>query len=188
MPVIQIAHPAWVESLVDWNHCYTTDEEKMSFVIDMARENVRRRTGGPFGAGIFEATSNRLISVGVNMVERLNNSALHAEMVAFMMAQARLKSFTLGADGLPRHELVTSCEPCAMCLGAALWSGVTRIVRGARRADAERLKFDEGPVFEESYQYLQDRGIEITRGVHRDQANQVFELYAQTGGLIYSGA
>ena len=68
-----------------------------------------------------------------------------------MMAQQRVASFTLSAPGLPAHELHTSCEPCAMCLGATLWSGVKRVVYAAGRADASRLDFEEGPVFPESY-------------------------------------
>jgi tRNA(Arg) A34 adenosine deaminase TadA len=66
-------------------------------------------------------------------------------MVAFMVAQQRIGSFTLAGPGMPAHELVTSCEPCAMCLGATLWSGVRRVVYGAAREDASRLAFEEGP-------------------------------------------
>jgi tRNA(Arg) A34 adenosine deaminase TadA len=83
--------------------------------------------------------------------------------------------------------MVTSCEPCAMCLGATLWSGVKRLVYGATREDASRLAFDEGPVFPESYRYLEARGLEIVRGVLRDEARGVLELYRATGGAVYNG-
>src|SRR5213075_1983235 len=106
-------------------------------------------------AAVFEAQSGRLVSVGMNSVVRLNNCTLHGEMVAFMMAQQRLKSFTLSAPGMPVHELFTSCEPCAMCLGATLWSGVKRVAYGATRDDATKLNFEEGPVFPASYKYLE---------------------------------
>ncbi|HVG38584.1 MAG TPA: nucleoside deaminase, partial [Pyrinomonadaceae bacterium] len=92
----------------------------MGLAIALARENVERGTGGPFGAAVFEAAGGKLIAVGVNLVVPLNNSTLHGEMVAFMMAQHRLASWTLGGEEMPRHELFTSCEPCAMCLGATL--------------------------------------------------------------------
>jgi tRNA(Arg) A34 adenosine deaminase TadA len=85
------------------------------------------------------------------------------------------------------HELVTSCEPCAMCLGATLWSGVKRVVYGAGRQDASRLNFEEGPVFPESYKYLEDRGLEIVRGVLREEAAAVLELYRERKGKIYNG-
>jgi tRNA(Arg) A34 adenosine deaminase TadA len=187
IPPIVIAYPDWVEPLVEWERCYPTDEERMRLAIRLSRENVDRGTGGPFGAAIFERESGALVAVGVNSVVRLNNCTLHGEMVAFMMAQRRLGCFTLRADGGPEYELVTSCEPCAMCLGATLWSGVRRVVCGAHRDDARRLSFEEGPVFPESHAYLEARGIEIVHGVLREEAAAVLELYRAGGGMIYNG-
>jgi tRNA(Arg) A34 adenosine deaminase TadA len=171
---------------VDWNRALTSIEERMRLAIQLARTNVERGTGGPFGAVIVERDSGRVVGVGMNSVIRLQNSTLHAEILAFMMAQQQLRSYTLAATGLPVHELVTSCEPCAMCLGAALWSGVKRIVMGALREDATRLNFEEGPVFPQSYEYLEARGIEVTRGVLRDEAKAVLDWYRRRGGPIYN--
>jgi tRNA(Arg) A34 adenosine deaminase TadA len=123
----------------------------------------------------------------MNSVVRYNNCTLHGEMVAFMMAQQRVGSFTLNAPSLPAHELYTSCEPCAMCLGATLWSGVRRVVYGAAREDASRLNFEEGPVFPESYRYLEVRGIEIVRNVLRDEARAALDAYRAKSGKIYNG-
>ena len=158
----------------------------MRFAIDLARQNVRHDTGGPFGAAIFESESGRLVAAGVNSVVRLGQSSLHAEMVAYMRAQARVGSYTLAAPGLASHTLYTSCEPCAMCLGAALWSGVQRVVCAATRDDAVKLRFDEGPVFEESWAYLERRGIGNTRSLLRDEARAVLEEYRARGGIIYN--
>ncbi|MEJ7811478.1 MAG: nucleoside deaminase [Gemmatimonadaceae bacterium] len=186
-PDVRVSLPSWVDGLVEWERVYGSDEERMRLAIALSRENIARGTGGPFGAAIFERDGGRLVAVGTNSVVRLANCTLHGEMVAFMMAQARLGSYTLGAEGMPRHELVTSCEPCAMCLGATLWSGVSRLVWGATRDDACRLDFDEGPVFPESYEYLARRGVEIVRGVCREEARAVLELYRARGGEIYNG-
>ncbi|NNG15465.1 MAG: nucleoside deaminase [Gemmatimonadales bacterium] len=184
---IEITLPPWVAEVVDWKRRYPSDEERMRLAIDLSRENVLRETGGPFGAAIFVEQTGELVGVGMNSVQRLTNATLHAEMVAFMVAQHRLGTFTLGAEGLPDHTLVTSCDPCAMCLGAVLWSGVRRVLCGASRDDATRLGFDEGPVFPESYRYLEDRGITILRGVVRVEARTVLELYRERGGSIYNG-
>jgi tRNA(Arg) A34 adenosine deaminase TadA len=186
-PVVHVEYPAWVDEIVDWRHAYTSDDDKMRLAIAVSRENVERSTGGPFGAAIFEAASGRLVAVGMNSVVRLNNCTLHGEMVAFMMAQQRVQSFSLSASGMPKHELFTSCEPCAMCLGATLWSGVKRVVYGAAREDASKLNFEEGPVFPESYRYLEDRGIEIVRNKLRNEAREVLELYRAKSGKIYNG-
>ena len=184
---VHIEYPPWVDGIVDWERTYSTDVDRMQLAIGLSRENVERETGGPFGAAIFESETGRLVAVGMNSVVRLNNCTLHGEMVAFMMAQQRLGSFTLSAPTLPRHELFTSCEPCAMCLGATLWSGVRRVVYGAAREDAARLDFEEGPVFPESYRYLEDRGIQIERGVLRNEAREVLERYREKRGTIYNG-
>jgi tRNA(Arg) A34 adenosine deaminase TadA len=185
-PEIHVAYPAWVATKVDWDATCGTDDERMRLAIDLARWNVLEATGGPFGAAVFEAASGRLIAVGMNLVVPRGNSALHAEMVAFMMAQARIGSYTLAGEGMPAHELATSCEPCAMCLGATLWSGVRRVICGATRDDAVRLAFDEGPVFEASYAYLAERGVEVVRGVRRMDAVEVFTLYRARAGVIYN--
>ena len=186
LPEIRIAYPSWVAQRVDWTALYPTDADRMGLAIALARWNVLEGTGGPFGAAVFERDSGTLVAVGVNLVVPLANSALHGEMVAFMMAQARLRSYTLAGEEMPAHELATSCEPCAMCLGATLWSGVRRVLCGATRDDAVRLNFDEGPVFEASYDYLAARGVEIIRGVRRTEAAEVLALYRQRAGVIYN--
>jgi tRNA(Arg) A34 adenosine deaminase TadA len=180
-----IATPEWIDEVVDWRSSYPTDEAKMRLAIELARQNVARGTGGPFGAAIFERESGALVSVGMNSVVRLHNSTLHAEMLAIMLAEERIGSYSLHGAAV-EHALVSSCDPCAMCLGAMLWSGVRRIVTGADRADASALDFDEGPVFPESYAYLESRGITIVRGVLRHEARDVLELYRRKGGVIYN--
>ena len=178
--------PPWVAERVPWDERFETDDDRVGLAIDLARWNVIEESGGPFGAAVFERGTGRLVAVGMNLVVPLGNSALHAEMVAFMMAQARCGTYSLSGDGMPEHELATSCEPCAMCLGATLWSGVRRLVCGATREDALRVAFDEGPVFAESYDYLAERGIDVRRGVRREEAAAVLELYQRRAGVIYN--
>jgi len=182
-----VDYPDWVADLVSRTSVYRDDAAKMRLAIAVARANVEHDTGGPFGAAVFEKESGRLVAVGMNSVVRLNNCTLHGEMVAFMMAQRVVGAYSLNAPNLPAHELFTSCEPCAMCLGATLWSGVKRVVYGAGREDASKLQFEEGPVFPASYKYLEDRGIEIVRDVLRDEARAVLELYRTKNGKIYNG-
>jgi tRNA(Arg) A34 adenosine deaminase TadA len=183
---VHITWPDWIQETVAFGTRYDTDDDRMRVAIELARQNVVRGTGGPFGAAIFERSTGALLSVGVNSVVRLNNSALHAEMLAVMMAQHRLGSYTLAGSPSASYELVSSCDPCAMCLGAVLWSGVGRMVTGADRDDATALGFEEGPVFPQSYVYLQERGVAVTRSVLRQEAASVLELYRRQGGQIYN--
>ncbi len=184
---VQIALPSWVDEVVDWNRPYPDARDKVRLVIGLARENVLRDTGGPFGAAVFERDTGRLVSVGTNSVTRLQSSTLHAEIVALLLAQRRLESYTLRMPGRPEDEIATSCDPCAMCLGAVLGSGVRRLVAAASRDDAARIGFEEGPVFPESFRYLEERGIEVVRGILREEAREVFDLYRERGGEIYNG-
>jgi tRNA(Arg) A34 adenosine deaminase TadA len=183
--MIQIELPDWTPALLDYGRAYATTEDRMRLAIELARENVETG-GGPFGAAVFEQESGRLVGAGVNLVVPLNNSVLHAEIVAFMDAEARVRSYTLAAEGMPAHEIVTSCEPCAMCLGATLWAGLRRIVYGATREDAAELRFDEGPVFPQSYDYLRARGVSIVAEVLRAEARDVFRRYRDRQGPIYN--
>jgi tRNA(Arg) A34 adenosine deaminase TadA len=152
-------------------------------VVGLAFENVERRTGGPFAAAVFESATGRLVAAGVNSVLRLRNPVLHGETMAIMAACDRVGAYKLGAG----FELVSSCEPCAMCLGATLWSGVKRLVFAATRDDAAALGFEEGPVFPESYAYLAARGVEVVPGVGRNEAVKPFQRYREIGGLVYNG-
>jgi tRNA(Arg) A34 adenosine deaminase TadA len=186
-PVLTIANPPWVAGFVAGEGRYASDEDKMRLALGLARENVVRGTGGPFGAAVFEVGTGRLVAAGVNSVVRLRSAVLHAEIVALVTAQHERGTYTLRAAGLPAHELVVSCEPCAMCLGAILWSGVRRVVYAARGDDARRLDFDEGPVFPDTYRYLEQRGIEFVPGVLMEDGRAVLELYREHGGPIYNG-
>ncbi|WP_273024816.1 nucleoside deaminase [Rheinheimera sp.] len=178
--------PGWIDEVVNWTKSYTSDDEKMAVAVELSRQNVLRGTGGPFGSAIFDIASGKLVSVGVNRVMPLHNSTAHGEMMAIMLAEHKVQSFSLSADGVKR-ELFTSCEPCAMCLGGTLWSGVKRLVCAATAEDARAIGFDEGPVFDSSYAYLQQAGVEVVRLVQRDAANDVLQQYLGGGGTIYNG-
>ncbi len=145
LPEVRLALPSWVQELLpDADATYPSDDQKMELAIALSRRNVEEGTGGPFGAAVFDADPHRLIAPGVNLVVEARCSAAHAEMVALGIAQQVLATHDLGTAGLAPHVLVSSTEPCAMCLGAIPWSGVRRLVCGANGEDAESIGMDEG--------------------------------------------
>ena len=155
----------------------------MRLAIALADENVARRTGGPFGAVVVDEQSGRLLGAGVNLVTRLDVSLAHAEMIAISLAQVEKGAWNLGSDG--EVQLVTSCEPCAMCFGAVPWSGVSSLAWGATREDAEKAGFDEGDKPDDWAESLLRRGIAVHEGVLRAEAAAVLERYAYNDGHIY---
>ncbi len=185
---ITITLPPWVGEFLGADELFLpTAEERMRLVVTLARLNVERGSGGPFGAALFESESGRLVAVGVNLVVRGNCSILHAEMVALVLAQRMLGSFDLSGPGIPACQLVTSAEPCAMCLGAIPWSGVRHLLCGARGADVEEVGFDEGAKPAEWVETLERRGIRVVGDCCRDEAVAVLRQYAAAGGAIYNG-
>ena len=182
-----VSLPDWALDLLAEGRAPVGDRDRMALAVELSRLNVERGTGGPFGAAVYERGSGRLVSIGVNRVVPLANSALHAEVVALMLAEAAVGSYTLDDPGVPPHEIFTSCEPCAMCLGAIWWSGVRRVVCGAAREDAARVGFDEGPVFPGSYAYLAERGVEVVHNVLRAEARAVLDAYSARHGRVYNG-
>ncbi|WP_369824060.1 nucleoside deaminase [Frondihabitans sp. PAMC 28766] len=117
------------------------DATWLARAIDLATANVGDG-GGPFGALIVGADGD-LIAEGQNRVTRDLDPTAHAEVVAIRAACQAVGSFSLAGA-----TLYTSCEPCPLCLAAALWSRVDRVVFAADRYDAARGGFDDLEFYE----------------------------------------
>lgn len=92
--------------------------------------------GGPFGAVV--ARERDIVATGNNQVTSTLDPTAHAEVTAMRNACRELGSFSLAGC-----VLVTSCEPCPMCLSSALWARFDRIVFAADRDDAAAGGFDD---------------------------------------------
>jgi tRNA(Arg) A34 adenosine deaminase TadA len=185
--VITLSLPPWLESaLPPQDTVFPAVEDRMRFVIGLAEQNIAAGTGGPFAAAVFNGGTGRLITAGVNLVISLNSSIAHAEIIAIMLAQQRAGTYDLGGDGMPPLELVTSTEPCAMCLGAIPWSGVRRLICGATGEDVTGIGFDEGAKPAGWQRELEERGIAVVQNVCRAEAAAVLRRYAEQGGMIYN--
>jgi len=172
--------PAWVDEIVaQFPEALLGDEARMALTVRLSQENVARG-GGPFGGTVF--AGDRLLAAGVNLVLGSGFSIAHAEIVALMRAQAALGASSLSP---PPLTLFASTEPCCQCFGALVWAGVRRLVCGATTADAEAVGFDEGPKPAAWPSVLEQRGIAVSLGVSRGDAQAVLADYAARGGRIY---
>ena len=118
----------------------STDAEWIARTIELAVENVAAG-GGPFGALIVR--DGALLAEGQNRVTANLDPTAHAEVVAIRAACQAVGDFSLAGA-----TLYTSCEPCPLCLSAALWARVDRVVFAADRHDAARGGFDDREFYE----------------------------------------
>ncbi len=182
---INLTLPAWLRTVIGPHTICANDDAKIAFAIELSHQNVMHETGGPFGAAVFDEASGCLLGVGVNRVLPETCSVAHAEMMAYMTAQANLQRARLNEDG-SRMVLATSSQPCCMCYGATFWAGIDTLLIGARSEDVEELTaFEEGPLPVDWIGELQNRGISIRRDIHRDRARAVLTNYGKLGGRNY---
>jgi len=174
----------WVSTCLRIHGDFSSLEKRMDFAIALSAQNVKHQTGGPFGAAIFDVDNHQLLAVGVNIVVPSHNCTNHAEMVAISLAQQSLKTHNLSEHG--NFELLTSCEPCAMCFGAMPWSGIKHLAYAATSADAEAIGFDEGAKHPHWVNELQKRGITVTTELQHRKAAAVLQAYQQQSGVIYN--
>ena len=99
------------------------------------------RGGGPFGALVV--TADGQTHDGVNRVTLDNDPTAHAEVVAIRRASAATANFDLSGA-----VLYASCEPCPLCLAAALWARLDRVYFAADRHAAAAAGFDDALFYE----------------------------------------
>jgi tRNA(Arg) A34 adenosine deaminase TadA len=155
----------------------------MEWVLGLARRNIEEATGGPFAAAVFDLRDGALISAGVNVVEPSQLSSAHAEVMALSLAQHSLSAYDLSRLPL---QLVSSAEPCSMCLGAIHWAGFRSVAYAATDADVRTIGFDEGHKPSDWQAALAQRGIEVLREVLRPEGQAVLALYRAHQGQIYN--
>lgn len=178
-----VAQPAWLAGTVAAYAQPGGDDARMAEVLALAAENVARGTGGPFAAAVYDDASGERLACAVNVVVPSHCALAHAETMALALAQQALGTHTLAGR---RCVLVSSAEPCAMCLGAIAWGGVLRVVYAATRADVEATGFDEGPRPARWKAALAGRGIAVSGPLQRAAGRQVLQDYVAGGGTLYN--
>ncbi len=132
------------------------DDEHLQRAVDLAT-SAASGEGGPFGCVIVRGAT--VLGEGTNRVTRDLDPSAHAEVVAI-----RAACQAIGSHRLDDCVLYTSCEPCPMCLAAAWWSRVERIVFAASRDDAAVAGFDDAAIYCEVKQPLERRMLPIAPG------------------------
>jgi tRNA(Arg) A34 adenosine deaminase TadA len=77
----------------------------------------------PFGACLVSKNGKVLLTAENTVGTSNNDMTRHAELNLISMATQKFTQ-----DFLEECTLYTSCEPCLMCTGAFLWSGIRQLV------------------------------------------------------------
>ena len=146
--------------------------------ITLARKHSQTGAGGPFGAII--ARKGVIIGRGWNKVVSANDPTAHAEVVAIRAACRSLGEFHL-------HDCVlyASCEPCPMCLAAAYWAHVDRIVYAATRRDAASIGFDDAELYQEVTRDVKKRRLPMQQGLRVESQSMMRDWQRMPGRILY---
>ena len=98
-----------------------------------------------------------------NLVTATLDPSAHAEVVAIRRACRAVGDFRLTGC-----VLVSSCEPCPMCLATALWARVERVVYAADRDDAAAAGFDDRALYDLLTTPRERWDVPVTRHAHPD--------------------
>lgn len=124
----------------------------MQEAIRLAVENVKKGTGGPFGAVVVR--DGKVIAACANTVTPDFDPTAHAEVNAIRMACKKLNTHQL-----TDCEIYCSCEPCPMCLGAIYWARPLKVYYASTKEDAAQAGFDDSFIYKEIMLPESDRTI-----------------------------
>lgn len=136
---------------------------------------------GPFLAAVYDDKGN-LIAKTSNSVVAENCSNNHAEMNVIRAAEKALGTYDLAAYNL---SLYVTAEPCMMCLGGIMWSGIKAVYYGVPSKRVEEITgFDEG--FKPNwFEEFKNRGISVYGNIARKEGEDVLHDYVKAGKTVY---
>lgn len=111
----------------------SVDLVRMKAIAEFTARSLQTDRPRPFGASIIHTKSGKTLLRALNAVAQEFDPSSHAEVRAIRKATKRLKVLSLAG-----YTLYTTCEPCPMCMSAALWAQLDRVVYGATIEDANR--------------------------------------------------
>jgi len=128
------------------------DDIFLARAVELARQGSERGDGGPFGAVIVH--EGRIVAEAWNRVVASKDPTAHAEVAAIRSACTALDRFHLTGC-----TLYASSEPCPMCLAAAYWARIERIVFANSRAEAAAIGFCDDWLYDELQLPVSERRI-----------------------------
>ncbi len=140
--------------------------------IRRAIEIAHGNPDAPFGCVIVDRKTGEVVAKGLNNAEE--SPILHGETAAII-------ALFEGNPGVDTAHLVlyTTAEPCSMCSGAILWSGIPHVVYGTSIETLKRLNLPHIDLpCEEVAGRASFEGFTATGGVLEQDCDALFEKFA----------
>ena len=136
---------------------------------------------GPFLAAVYDSNGN-LIAKAANNVVNKSCSNNHAEMNVIKLAEKKLGTHDLSSYKL---SLYVTSEPCMMCLGGIMWSGIKTVYYGVSSDRVTKITgFDEG--FKQNWlNEFKKRGITVYGKIETEAGEKVLKDYVSNGHPVY---
>jgi guanine deaminase len=122
----------------------------------------------PYGAVIVK--DNQVVATAYNTVGRDCDPSAHAEINVIRRLTAQRQNLSL--EG---YSIYTTGEPCPMCAGACVWSGITEIVYGASIADLIAINQSQINISCEEVIAKSFRNIKVIKGILRQECLSLFK-------------
>lgn len=136
---------------------------------------------GPFLAAVYDS-NGELIAETANSVVRDGCSHNHAEMNVIAAVQRKFGTYDLSSRHL---SLYVTAEPCLMCLGGILWSGIETVYYGVSSRKVEAITgFDEG--FKPNWlDEFKKRHIRVCGQIEESVGEAVLKSYMTSQKKVY---
>ena len=147
------------------------DEMYMRLAIELSEKSQY-----PYGAVIV--MDGKIIGRSDTKVPIADTAISHAELRAIEDAMEEMGGH-LCAEGGHGATIYSSCEPCAMCMGAILYTGISRLVYGATLEDSAECVNDILASSEDVANACHNRTIEIVPEFMRSEAKEVLNKWKE---------
>ena len=158
-------------------------ERATNIILDLQKElKSGIETGaGPFLAAIYDEDDN-LIAKASNSVVKDKCSNRHAEMNTIKEAELYYDTYDLAPYNL---SLYVTSEPCIMCLGGIMWSGIKNVYYSVPSKRVEEITgFYEG--FKPNWlEEFKKRGITVYGNIAQEEGEKVLKQYVKSGKEVY---
>lgn len=154
------------------------DKTFLDQALDLAWQGSQAGDGGPFGAVVVR--NGTVVAHSWNRVIVDTDPTAHAEIGAIRKACRQSGHFHLTGC-----TLYASSEPCPMCLAAAYWARIERIVFAFTRSEAATIGFCDDELYDQLALPFNERRIVMEHHPLPGAPNPLAHWAQQPGHIHY---